>query len=524
MSAKKYLLGIDIGTYSAKGVLVHPNGTVRASHTVEYELSIPKPGWAEHDADAIWWNSFKQIAQKLCASDGVDPKEVAGVGCSAIGITMLPVDVQGYPLRASVLYGIDTRAHREVKELTELFGSDEIVTHSGSPLSANSVGPKILWFRKNEPELFERTHKVLTASSYLCLKLTGNFIIDSYSAQGFAPLFDVDNQRWNPAMAEPICPLELLPTLHGATDIVGTVTEIAAAETGLAPGTPVIAGTVDAAAEAISIGATADGETMLMLGTTAFITQILNERRQHSGLWSARFLVPNTFALSAGMATSAALTRWFKDNFGHSEKTAEDSGGTNAYQALAEQASEVPVGSSGLVVLPYFSGERAPINDVRARGLILGLTLSHSRGHLYRALLEGVAYAIRHNLEVMDSIGASPRRLIAVGGGTKNALWLQIIADCIGRPLFVPATTIGASFGDAYLAGVGVGVFDDFDTLSNQWIVSDKIVEPDLENHEIYSRYFDVYLRSYEKLKDEMHVLADLPTPPPASSTAGEGF
>jgi xylulokinase len=508
--AGPYLIGVDVGSYSAKGVLVTLDGCVVATATVEYGITFPQPGWAEHDADRIWWDSLVHIVRTLLHESGIDATSVAAVGCSAIGITMLPVDSRGKPLRPSILYGIDTRAHREIDELHDTLGEDRIVAVSGSPLSSSSVGPKILWLRRNEPDTFGRTHQILTASAYLAFRLTGEYSIDAYSAQGFAPLFDPDTRRWIPGACEHVCPEELLPPILGTTDIVGTVHGPAAAETGLPVGTPVIAGTVDAAAEAISVGVTAPGETMLMLGTTAFITQVLGKPLQHQGLFASRFLVEGTYALSAGLATSAALTRWFRDNFAAAEVRAEEAGGDNAYQSLAAQAGRIPPGSEGLIALPYFSGERAPIQDPRARGVIAGLTLSHTRAHVYRALLEGVAYSIRHNLDVMAGLGAPPRSLTAVGGGTKNPLWLEIIADCTRTPVAVPDQAIGASYGDAYLAGVGIGRFDGFDTLRTQWVRHDRAVEPDLERHAVYEAHYEVYLRCYPSLRRELHALADL--------------
>jgi len=508
---KQHLLGVDIGTYSAKGVIVHRDGTVKATRAVDYAVSFPRPGWAEHDADAIWWSSLVRIVRHLLAVSGVAADDIAAVGCSAIGITMLPVDANGRPLRPSVLYGIDTRAVREIAALNAALASEAPPGRPSTVLSVNSIGPKIRWFRDHEPELFARTHKVLTASSYLAFKLTGAYAVDAYSVQGFEPLYDGDRQAWDPVAARHVCDLDLMPTVHEPTDVVGTVHGAAAAETGLVPGTPVIAGTVDAAAEALSIGVAVPGETMLMLGTTAFLTQVLAERHRHPGLWSAaRFLAKGTYGLSAGLATSAALTRWFKDNFGQPETAAAERDGTDAYGLLAEQAAAIPAGSEGLIVLPYFSGERAPLHDPRARGVIAGLTLSHTRMHLYRALLEGVAYSIRHNLEVMASIGADPPKLTTVGGGTKNALWLQIIADCTGRRLEVPAQAIGASFGDAYLAGVGAGIFPDFEELRRSWITIARSVEPNDATRAVYDVCYDVYRRTYPNLRAEMHDLADL--------------
>ena len=512
MSEKEHLLGIDVGTYSAKGVLVHRDGTVKASHTVEYTVDFPRPGWAEQDADEVWWASFTRIARALLEESGVPADDIAAVGCSAIGITMLPVDRQGRPLRPSVLYGIDTRATKEIEALNAAIGKDEILRKGWSRLSANSVGPKILWLKNNEPDVFARTHKVLTASAYLAFKLTGEYTIDTFSTQSLGPMIDMERMAWDAAGAAHVCSLDLLPTIRPTTDVIGGVHAEAAAQTGLAVGTPVIAGVVDAAAEAISVGVTSPGDTMLMLGTTVIMTHVMDELVHRDGLLAAHYLVEGTYALNASLATSAALTRWFKDNYAHDEVRDEARDGVNAYVRLAEQAAEVAAGSEGLVVLPYFSGERSPMFDPRARGVIAGLTLSHTRKHVYRALLEGVAYSIRQNAELMVDAGGHPTTFTAVGGGCKNPLWLQIIADVTGMSIEVPARTIGASFGDAYLAGVGVGMFDGFDELRRSWIAMDRVVTPDPKNEEVYSATFDVYRRMYPKLVEEMHDLADLQT------------
>lgn len=509
MSQERCLMGIDIGTYSAKGVLVETDGTILSSSTVEYDLRMPRPGWAEHDADEDWWGSVRTIVPDLLEKAGRSGRDVAGVACSAIGPTMLPIDAAGRPLRTGILYGIDTRTWREVEELRERLGDDAVFERTGKRLSTQSNGPKILWFRRDDPDAFARTWKIVTATGYVGYRLTGAIAVDRYSAAAFDPLYDVASGGWSESRAEGICPVDMLPDVREATDVIGTVTREAADATGLAVGTPVVAGTIDAASEALSVGVTEPGDTMLMYGTTLFVINVTDRWRLHRSLWSSPYLVEGRSCLAAGLATSAALTRWFRDEFAGDELARERAGGENAYQVLARAAEQIPPGSNGLIALPYFSGERTPLNDPKARGVIAGLTLSHGRAHVYRSLLEGVGYALRHNLDTMAEAEADPKRLVAVGGGTQNRAWLQIVSDVLGRPQEVPETTIGASYGDAYLAGVGVGALDGFEALKATWVTPGRTIEPNAEATETYRDLYPIFRRTYENLADELHALAD---------------
>lgn len=506
---QRYVIGVDIGTYSAKGVLVDAAGKVVAEHVVAYDLSMPKPGWAEHDADAIWWSSLTTITRALLATSGVPADAIAAVGTSAIGVTMLPLDADGKPLRPSILYGIDTRAWREIEELDAALGRDAIFERAGKHLSTQSVGPKLLWFRKNEPELFARTRSVVTANTYLTFRLTGELTLDRYTAPAFAPYFDLAADRWLDWADNLIAPHTLLARVHGSAEVIGTVTATAAAETGLAVGTPVITGTTDAAAEALSVGVVDPGDTMLMYGTTLFIIQVQGSWVKHPNLWSSTYVRPDRFSLAAGLATSAALTRWFRDEFGHPEVAAQTAGGADAYAALSALAATSPAGARGLIALPYFSGERTPIGDPKARGVLAGLTLSHNRADVYRALLEGVAYALRHNLDVMAETGSGPRRLVGVGGGTKSALWMQIFADVLGEPQSIPATTVGASYGDAFMAALAVGMVNDWADI-HRWVRVDRVIEPNARAHEMYADYYAVFRELYPATRALQHRLANL--------------
>jgi xylulokinase len=503
------LLGVDIGSYSSKGVLVTPGGEVLATATVEHEMSFPRPGWAEHDADEVWWGELVQITRQLL-SGKYNGNDVGAVAVSAIGSCMLPVDRDGNALRPGVLYGIDTRSTLEIDWLNDHFGEEPMFALGAMALTSQAIGPKILWLRNNEPDVFARTYKILTASSYPVLKLTGEFVMDRHSASYYNPLVDIRTLEWDPTFAEPIIDLDRLPRLLWSDEIAGEVTNWAAEQTGLRAGTPVTAGTIDAAAEAVSVGVVNPGDLMVMYGTTMFFIQVTDRPTPDPRMWCCGFCFPGQYGIEGGMSTTGALTRWFRDQFGQAELLAETNGGPNAYKALADLAASIPPGSQGLVCLPYLSGERTPINDPLARGIYAGLTLSHTRAHLYRASLEGTAFGVRDNLDVMAAMGADPKRIVAVGGGASNPLWLQIVSDVSGKAQMVPERTIGASYGDAFLAGVASGIIKDRGAINSDWVKIDRVVEPDVALKVVYEPYYEIYSSLYNSTKAQMHQLAEL--------------
>lgn len=505
----QYLLGIDVGTYSTKGVLTTPEGKVVHQHVVEHDVSFPRPGWVEHDADEIWWADTVAVCHSLRGA-GFDMKSIGAMAVSAIGPCMLPVDELGKPLRPGVLYGIDTRAHEEIDWLNTRFGEEAMFELGGMALTSQAMGPKILWLKRNEPDIYARTHKILTASGYMIYKLTGEYVIDRHTGAHYNPLVDITTLEWDGRFAEPIIELEKLPKLLWSTEIAGYITSEAAAETGLPIGIPVTAGTVDAAAEAVSVGAVQPGDLMVMYGTTMFFISVTEKVVPDHRVWSTGYVFPNTRNIAGGMATTGALTRWFRDQFGQPEMAAEADGGSNAYAALAQLAAEIPAGSHGLVCLPYFEGERTPIHDPDARGVFAGLTLRHTRGHMYRAILEGTAFGVRHNIETLNDIGAPPQRIVAVGGGARNDTWLQIVSDVAGIPQVVPKQTIGAAYGDAFLAGLSAGIIDDVARLTDTWVEAQTIITPQSENARVYAETYDVYRNIYENAKGELHELARL--------------
>jgi xylulokinase len=474
-------------------------------------VSRPFPGWAEHDADEVWWGDVARIVQALLTQVSVDPANVAAVGVSALAPAMVPVGVHGRPLRPGILYGIDTRAHVEIEWLNRELGWDTPDASPARRLQAQSVSPKIVWFREHEPERWQKTCKILGATGYIVHRLTGAYVVDPGNAEALVPFYDPRTASWDPAMCDRFrVPLSVLPEIHEATDVVGSVTPEAARQTGLAVGTPVICGAMDVLAEYLSSGVIQEDEGCVVFGSTMCMSVLSSVPRFHALLYGGRSLVPGLYRLSGGMASSGALSRWFRDNFAPLEVRTERQSGISAYQLLSDDAATVPPGSAGIMVLPYFSGERTPIFDINARGLILGLTMSHTRHHLYRGLLEGVTYGVRHHFDLMAEVGVVPRRLVAVGGGSQSELWTQILSDVTGQTLECVDRSIGPALADAFLAGYGIGLFSDFAPLAERWVRIGRTVRPDPRVTTVYDQYYRVYRRLYERTAEEMHELARL--------------
>lgn len=485
-------LGLDIGTYESKGVLVDGTGAIVAQASRPHRMLVPRPGWAEHRPEEDWWGDTVHIIRALLAHPGITADRVAAVAISAIGPCMLPVDAGGQPLMNGVLYGVDTRATDQIAALNAQIGEDRILALGGNALTSQAVGPKILWLKETHPDLFARTWKVMTSTSFVTFRLTGACVIDHYTAANFSPLYDVVRLCWTDELAG-FLPLDRLPDLMWSTDIAGQITAAAAAATGLRPGTPVTCGTIDAAAEAVSVGVRDPGDMMLMYGSTIFTILVTDRPVRDPRLWYAPWLFPGLHGSVAGLATSGTLTHWFRDQFAPGAD----------WGTLAAEAAASPKGAKGLLCLPYFSGERTPIHDPLAKGAIFGLNLTHTRGDIYRAVLEGIAMGTAHVLDTCRAAGAGPRRLLAVGGGVQNAVWMQATSDFGGVPQVVCGKTIGASYGDAFLAAVAAGLATPDEIAA--WNPPARTVTPDPDPAAL--RLYPLWQALYRQTRDIAHAL-----------------
>jgi xylulokinase len=495
-----HYLGIDIGTFESKGVLVDDEGRIVASASKPHRMLVPRPGWAEHRPKQDWWGDFTFISKKLIAGSGIDSKSIRAVGASAIGPCMLPVDANGEALSNAALYGVDARASAEIDGLNIEIGAERILARCGNALTSQSVGPKILWLKKNRPDIFAKAAKIVTSTTYLVQKLTGECVIDHYSAANFSPLYVIDKLGWSDELCVDIIGLDRLPKLLWSTDIAGHVTAKAARATGLAAGTPVIAGTIDAASEALSVGVVRTGDMMIMYGSTIFTIMLSKARIQDARLWYAPWLFPGEHASMAGLSTSGTLTRWFRDH------AARDLQPDEAFAALVREAEASPPAARGVVMLPYFSGERTPIHDPHAKGVIFGLNLTHGRGDLYRALLEGIAFGTNHIFETYCAIGEPPKKLLAVGGGTKNAVWSQATSDISGMPQIVCQKTVGACYGDAFMAALAVGDVRRKDV--HDWNPVERRIVSHKQHRAVYEKQYRVFKELYARTRDLMAELS----------------
>jgi xylulokinase len=493
--ATEVLVGIDLGTGSSKGVLAAPDGTVlaTAARSRPGSMSMPRPNWAEVDPVRVWWEDVACLARELAGKAGSN--RVAGVCVSGVGPSLVLTDVRDVPVRPAILYGIDMRASAEIAELTSRYGEEAIVARGGTALSSQAVGPKLLWTRRHEPAAWARAARWFNSSSYIVRKLTGEYILDHHTASQCDPLYDIHRQSWFRPWYDEVAGNLPAPRLAWPAEVVGQVTATAAAETGLPVGTPVCAGTIDAWAEAFSVGVRRPGDLMLMYGSTMFLVQVLRDFAAHPLLWATCGVEPGSRTIAAGMSTSGTLMSWIRDF-----------AGGPSYETLIQQAGELPPGSNGLLVLPYFAGERTPVFDPRARGVIAGLHLSHTPAHVFRAGYEGIAFGIRQILELLAASAGPADRVVAVGGGTQGGLWTQIVSDVIGRPQLIPAQTIGASYGDALMAAIGTGLVEP----DTDWTAAGHLVEPDTSAMRRYDELYQRYTALYPATAPVVHYLAEL--------------
>jgi xylulokinase len=496
---KTLLLGIDVGTYSSKAALVTLAGEVLRSAVVAHGIATPAPGHVEQDADGVWWHDLCALCRQLLDGAPHRGEDVAAVAVSAIGPCLLPLDEAGRPLRPGILYGVDVRAAADIEALDTLIGRDEILRHSLMGLTSQAIGPKIRWLRRHEPEVWRRTRRLTTASAYLVWRLCGEHRIDRHTASHYMPLYDPRTGAWDERHAEHVAPASMLPAPGWSDDLAGAVTHAAAQATGLAAGTPVAVGAVDALAEAISVGVVHPGDLMIMYGSTTFFILVQSRPTPDERMWTVHGAWPGQFNLAAGMSTTGSLTRWFQDQLARELPQGDAS-------ALFEAARRVAPGADGLVFLPYFSGERTPLNDTMARGVVAGLGLAHTRDHVFRAILEGVACGVRHNLETLSQIGAHAGRIVAVGGGAQTDTWLQIVSDVCGVRQEVPTVTLGACYGDAFLAGCAAGLLRREQIAD--WVRPGRHVEPDAALRAGYDALYRDYLDLYRDSRRVVHRLA----------------
>lgn len=486
---EKQFIGVDIGTSACKAAVFDEDGTVLAQANRSYAVDYPAAGWAEQDPET-WWSAARDALRDVLRQGAVDPEKICGVGVDGQSWSAVAVDEKGRVLAPAPIW-MDTRAREICERVKRDVGGRRIFDVAGNGFLPSYTTPKILWFKEERPEIFARTYKFLQSNSYIVLMLTGVMSQDLSQSYG-VHFFDMEKLCYDQSLAAALgLSAELVPPLYACDAVVGTVTEAAAVQTGLKPGTPVVAGGLDAACGTLGAGVYRAGQTQEQGGQAGGMSICTDRAVPHEKLILSPHVVPGTWLLQGGTVGGGGTLRWFRQELGRGM----------SFDQLTAEAEQVPPGADGLLFLPYMAGERSPIWDPDAKGVFCGLSFGKTRGHMVRAILEGAAFSLEHNLRVAAETGVAVDALNAMGGASNSILWTQIKADVTGRRMQVPGTDTATALGAGLLAAVGCGVYRDYEEAVERTIRITRIQEPNWENHRKYQRYMELYLRLYQDLK-----------------------
>ena len=502
------VIGVDIGTQSTKAVLVARDGTILAQASCAYAPDTPRPNWAEQHAD-VWHDAVESCLAEVARTAPAGTVKAICVS-SLYGGSGIPVDAGMRPLHPCLIW-MDRRAEAQVAWVKAHLDVAHLGRVTGNGVDSYHGFTKMMWLRDERPDLWERTALFLPPNAYVIHRLTGEVAVDHSSAGNIGGVYDVAARAWSSEMLDLLgIPVRMMPErLVASIDAVGGLTSEAAARLGLPAGTPVIAGGVDAAVATYAAGVVKPGHHVAMIGTSMCWGYIAPTADAAHGLIAFPYVVGDDLYVFGGAATAGASVTWYREQFCQAEVVEGRATGRDPHAILEDSAAAIAPGSDGVVFLPYLMGERSPVWDGRASGAFVGLNLFHTRAHLYRAVLEGVTLALRHNMEAgVKGSAELERRLVVVGGAARSDLWMQIIADVTGYPIWTIREDVEAALGAARMAALGVGLIalDDRDS----WITLVERAVPDIARKARYDAVFAVYAGLYPALRESMHALAAL--------------
>ncbi|MDY3279012.1 MAG: xylulokinase [Eubacteriales bacterium] len=506
----EYVLGVDLGTSGTKTVLFDKQGRAIASASREYPLDQPRNGWAEQDPEC-WWQAARETIRQVIGESGVAPAQIRGLGISGQMHGLVLLDENGQVLRKAILW-CDGRTQQECDEITRIVGRERLIRITANPALTGFTAGKVLWVRRHEPEIWKQVRHILLPKDYVRFRLTGEYGSEMSDASG-TNLLDVPRRCWSGAMLDALdLDATLLPPLMESSDAAGTVTSRAAEETGLQPGTVVAAGAGDNAAAAVGTGVVTAGKAFATIGTSGVVfahadqVQIDPKGRVHTFCAA----VPGAYTVMSCTLAAGLSLKWFRDQFCQAECQTAAQMGEDPYTLMSQEAAQSPIGANRLVYLPYLMGERSPLLDADARGAFIGLSGIHTRLDLLRAVMEGVIYSMRQNLEVLRGMGIAPAEMRACGGGARSPFWRQMMADVFALPVRTVKNTEGPALGAAILGGVAAGLYADIPSACAALIQENEPQLPDVQRHVDYEKYYDLYVSLYPALKDAYHTLARL--------------
>jgi len=496
---KQYFLGIDTSTTSSKALLIDEEGKVVAVASSPHTLQTPHPLWSEQDPRE-WWEAVAVSIRSVLEKAGVGGERIAAIGLTGQMHGLVLLDETGNVLRPAILWN-DQRTQSQCDEIHQRIGKEKFIQITGNVALTGFTAPKILWVKENEPEVYAKAKHVLLPKDYIRYKLTGEYAMDKADGAGTV-LFDLKSRNWSDEVLSALdIPREWMPQTFEGTQFTGHVTDEAASLTGLKVGTPVVAGGGDQAAGAVGVGAVKAGVIGLTVGTSGvvFATTPSALIEPDGRLHAFCHAVPNMWHFMGVMLSAAGSLQWYRDTLAP-EMSFDD---------LLQDAVSVPAGSEGLQFLPYLSGERTPHPDPLARGAFIGLTLRHSRAHMTRAVLEGVSFGLKDSFTLIQNAGLGAiTQVRASGGGTKSALWRQILASVLEAELVTVNTTEGAAYGAALLAGVGAGAWADVQSACKAVIKITGTTQPNPQDAEPYHQAYSIYQNLYPVLKSSFDKMA----------------
>ena len=500
---EQYLLAIDLGTSSCKAAVFDRNGSVIDAATAAYPVYYPHQGWAEQDPEE-WWGGICSAIQKILSGGKVCAKQIACVGVDGQSWSAVAIDRDGNCLTRNPIW-MDNRAKPQCEAAIQQLGEEAFFECSGNPLLPSYTTGKVLWYRDELPEIYGRIDKILQSNSYIVFRLTGEITQDISQGYGWH-CFNMRNGTWNEDLLRSLkLDPSILPPVSACDQIVGRVTAQAAAQCGLTEGTPVVAGGLDACCGTLGAGVLHAGETQEQGGQAGGMSICIDTYQADPRLILSYHVIPDKWLLQGGTVGGGGVMRWFEQQFAAYERSRKEETGKSSLVQLGELAEQVNAGSDGLIFLPYMSGERTPIWDPDAKGVFYGVDFSKTKGHFVRACMEGVAYSLRHNLEVAASAGADVEVMRAVGGSANSLIWTQIKADITEKPIVVPYSDTATTLGAAMLAGVGCGMYTSYEEAVALTVRETRRHEPDPEKKAVYDRNYKKYLELYENLKGIMH-------------------
>ncbi len=503
-------LGLDVGTQSLRAALYDATGNCKAFATGPLETFHPQPGWAEQDA-AQWWQAAQQAIPQALARAGVAAEQVAGIGLDCTACTVLPCRIDGTRLRRALLW-MDQRAFREADEISAT--GDPSLRYVSGVVSPEWMLPKALWLKRHEPALYEQAERLIECTDWFMYRLTGEWTL---SRNNVTVKWNYARPEggWSPGLLRQTG-LEDLPD-KWPTSVVPLgkgelrLSTVAATELGLRWGIPVAQGGIDAYLGMLGMGAVGAGDLAMIMGSSTCHLAMSEKGLFGSGMLGCYpdAVVEGLYALEGGQTATGSILNWYRQHFAGNEAAEAERSGRNVYEILDAKAAAVPAGSDGLVCLDYWQGNRCPLKDPRARGTLWGLTLSHGPGHVFRSIYEATAFGTRHILEDLAHHGFTVGRIFAGGGGAKSRLWLQIHADVLGQPIYVPRESEACALGSALIAAVHCGHYSDFNEAARQMVQIACVVEPARENQRVYDDHYARYIATYPALRSLMHAMAE---------------